>query len=408
MICPFCKAEINEAVLSCPECGEDLRDVIQIRNEIKAGKRCVNCQVKITIFNEAYPLWEETDSRFCAKCRKKLERFLNQQKLTLGETTQFSSDISHDFLEDNRDNLKKLGFSELSINYLLRFSEAKTKALEEYKAQEKKEKEREELFSKCLKCGKPLQAFHKGKIVLADGVLCGDCFESLGFLVPNALMSKLYSTKTGDLTFKQVTEFGQENLKNKEIAANFNPTYSPAPYAMFNDEIQKMILSSKVHREYSPDNYVAFDYSQIVDFSLLEDGNSIASGGLGRAVVGGLLFGGAGAIVGGVTRGYKSTCTNLQIKITVKDYREPAFFITLISSQTAKSSFTYKEFMKQAESILSKLQLIIDLQSKQEQNSSAQATPDIPDQIRKYKSLLEDGIITTEEFEQKKRELLNL
>ena len=37
-----------------------------------------------------------------------------------------------------------------------------------------------------------------------------------------------------------------------------------------------------------------------------------------------------------------------------------------------------------------------------------QSTPDIPDEIRKYKQLLDDDIITQEEFDAKKKELLNL
>jgi hypothetical protein len=33
-----------------------------------------------------------------------------------------------------------------------------------------------------------------------------------------------------------------------------------------------------------------YNYSDIVDFELLEDGESITKGGLGRAITGGLLF----------------------------------------------------------------------------------------------------------------------
>lgn len=49
-----------------------------------------------------------------------------------------------------------------------------------------------------------------------------------------------------------------------------------------------------------------YNYSDIVDFELLEDGEFIVKGRLGRAVVGGVLFGGIGAVVGGVTGGKKS------------------------------------------------------------------------------------------------------
>lgn len=64
-----------------------------------------------------------------------------------------------------------------------------------------------------------------------------------------------------------------------------------------------------------------YNYEDILSFELLEDGETITSGGLGRAVVGGLAFGAAGAIVGGVTGGKKSKslCTSLSIKISIND-----------------------------------------------------------------------------------------
>lgn len=41
-------------------------------------------------------------------------------------------------------------------------------------------------------------------------------------------------------------------------------------------------------------------------------------------------------------------------------------------------------------------------------NTPAEPTLDGPDQIRKYKSLLDDGIITQEEFDMKKKQILGL
>ena len=48
-------------------------------------------------------------------------------------------------------------------------------------------------------------------------------------------------------------------------------------------------------------NPIVYSFDDIVAFELLEDGNSITKGGTGRAIAGGLLFGGIGAIVGGST-----------------------------------------------------------------------------------------------------------
>lgn len=48
------------------------------------------------------------------------------------------------------------------------------------------------------------------------------------------------------------------------------------------------------------------------------------------------------------------------------------------------------------------------IKSPTQSQTIVQSTPDVPDEIRKYKQLLDDKIITQEEFDAKKRELLNL
>lgn len=48
------------------------------------------------------------------------------------------------------------------------------------------------------------------------------------------------------------------------------------------------------------------------------------------------------------------------------------------------------------------------IKSPTQSQTVVQSTPDVPDEIRKYKQLLDDDIITQEEFDAKKKELLNL
>lgn len=53
--------------------------------------------------------------------------------------------------------------------------------------------------------------------------------------------------------------------------------------------------------EKNPVNPPLFQYSEIADYEYAEDGETITKGGIGSAVVGGALFGVAGAMVGGIT-----------------------------------------------------------------------------------------------------------
>lgn len=160
-------------------------------------------------------------------------------------------------------------------------------------------------------------------------------------------------------------------------------------------------------------NAVPYSYDDIVDFELIEDGTSVTKGGLGRAAVGGVLFGGIGAMVGGVTGGKKAhqKCTSLMIKITVNNINAPTEYIKLITSPTDKKSIMYKSSFQNAQEIISLLQLIC---SESEDKKLIETTNvsvnevSVADEIRKFKALLDDGIITEEEFNAKKNQLLGL
>lgn len=166
-------------------------------------------------------------------------------------------------------------------------------------------------------------------------------------------------------------------------------------------------------------------FDSIIGYELLEDGSSITKGGIGHAVVGGLLFGRTGAVVGGITgtRKTKQTCTNLTIKITVDSVSCPTEYISLITSSTKRESAVYKKAYKIAQDILSLLQVICS-QVEQERREPPKPQPEpqqtpppreapapggsVFDELRRYKTLADEGIITEEEFLAKKKQLLGL
>ncbi len=157
-------------------------------------------------------------------------------------------------------------------------------------------------------------------------------------------------------------------------------------------------------------NPVIYSFDDILDFELIEDGNSVTKGGIGRAVVGHVLAGGIGAIVGGITakRKTKSTCTRLQIKITLNNITTPAVLVNLIISETKKDSFIYKTAYSSAQNIMSVLQIICANKQSTNQRTTVMPSMSFADEIIKYKQLFDQGIITQEEFNEKKRQLLDL
>jgi hypothetical protein len=95
-------------------------------------------------------------------------------------------------------------------------------------------------------------------------------------------------------------------------------------------------------------NSKVYSFSDIADFELLEDGSSIPKSGLGRALVGGALLGGLGAVVGGGTGGKrsKSICESLKIKITLNSFDNPTTYINFISTSTKKTVLFIKQIIQ--------------------------------------------------------------
>lgn len=163
-----------------------------------------------------------------------------------------------------------------------------------------------------------------------------------------------------------------------------------------------------------------YNFSELNSYELLENGSSVMSGGLGigRAVVGGVLAGGVGAILGGVTKKkkQKNHVDSLKILVTFKNRTPQSINIDYIKKKQDKDKKYEKILIKAKETmagfdyIVSELEvgrhdeLIGAVSHANEESISLSPT----DEIRKYKELLDDGIISQEEFDAKKQELLGL
>lgn len=237
----------------------------------------------------------------------------------------------------------------------------------------------------CSICNKELGLLAV-KTPLADGIVCNNCLKSIGIItLPN---SKIHTVD------------GLKNIiaEQKQLKEKFNAKKQIATLGI-DEENQLFSINNEV-----------FQYTNLLDFELIEDGETITKSGLGRAVAGGLVFGGAGAIVGAVTgKKSKSICNSMKIKLTLKNTYRDNININLITTDTKKSSIIYKASQTNAQNCISALQIITDINN---QTSNQKSDVSIPtsdaDEILKFKQLLDSGIISQEEFEQKKKQLLGL
>lgn len=210
--------------------------------------------------------------------------------------------------------------------------------------------------------------------------------------------------------------------QNNEIHERFKPTRQIRNNLFIDDTNKLFAIQNKISGKIKLDTPI-FRFSELKDYEILEDNQTVSKTnietkkhGLGRAVVGGLMFGGAGAVVGGLTgktKGKSTTiseeyCNKMQVKITTTDIKNPILYITLISFNTQRNSAIYKTALKEVNQISEMLESIKNdnVNNAQETIKNSDTSP--TEEIKKYKELLDMGAITQEEYENKKKELLGL
>lgn len=234
----------------------------------------------------------------------------------------------------------------------------------------------------------------KTKVHLSEGLVCSTCMGLAGLELKDYKKIQTYSV----VDINRMIEY---NMKNKLEIENFKTTKKIGGFIEFDDINKKWFIPKDKSSKAYPKIY---NYEDILEFELLKDGESVTKGGIGKAVAGGLIFGGVGAIVGGSTgkKTTKEVIKSLNIKITLNDINDPTEYINLIDFKTPK--FEYQNIYTSTEEILSTLSIILE-GNKTVLNKKNYSDAD---EIVKFKNLFEEGVITQEEFNKKKQEILGL
>jgi len=189
--------------------------------------------------------------------------------------------------------------------------------------------------------------------IINDGRICKECFHEFKD-IPNFITKITKTTKSELLSYKKEQECSAE-LNNK-----FNVTKRIGTYVEFDQERKQFRIMPTIG--FTKSIPKVYNCDDIIEYELLEDGISVTSGGLGRAAAGGILFGGVGAIVGGVTgkKKTRSEIENFKIKLTLNNFQSPTVYIELLNKKKIKTnSNKYKEMYEKAQEILSTLAVII-------------------------------------------------
>lgn len=260
-----------------------------------------------------------------------------------------------------------------------------------------------------------------GKVKLADGNLaCSKCLKQAGYSTTSV---KDVST-ISKMDYNQIKKSTTLNNKTSQISSSKEivsdaavkkaietPTEEPIFHATqssnhFQVDEEKGLwkFNGKFNEPYS--------CNDLLNYELLTNGSVQTKGGvsIGRALVGNALLGPAGMILGGLTGKKKQVekINRIEIKLRQKGTSSTTTTITIYKGKDITTdSKDYVKYMKIAENDLALLDTISQFNPEQ-LLSQAPQTVSATNEIRKYKELLDDGIITQEEFETKKKELLGL
>ncbi len=249
----------------------------------------------------------------------------------------------------------------------------------------------------CEICGGTDDVF---KIV--DGYVCMSCLnEYSGFLSD---YEKRMWLNTHLSTLKNARELVE---RSRELSEKFRATRIINGY-FFIDENNKLWavadITSKEKR------ITVFRYEDVESFNVLQNDETVASGGLGTAVAGGLLFGDAGAVTGGIVgnKKIKKVINKLQIRVRLKDFN--SFYINILKPglSVKSGSLSYENVMKEAADVLYVLNSMLQdsKEAAEAEENTAGGGTNLTDELIKLKNLLDAGVITDTEFQAAKAKLL--
>lgn len=209
-------------------------------------------------------------------------------------------------------------------------------------------------------------------------------------------------------------ETAKEMLKNNmsisKIIIQKSDDYPQKCIGIAVDEQNKKLAISGVNTK---DNnaffdFKIYDFEKVVSVDIVENGNSAISGNVGATIAGGLLFGGIGAIAG-ASKGkkIKKICNSLSIEIYFDDLYNPVRKLDYINKPTKSESRAYKDSIEKIKEAYAILNYVV-IQNKKKQDDKEKNKISFVDEIRKYKQLCDDGVITKEEFEAKKKQILEI
>lgn len=162
-------------------------------------------------------------------------------------------------------------------------------------------------------------------------------------------------------------------------------------------------------------------HTDVISSEIFEDGETVTkavrSSQIGGVVVGGLLLGGVGAVIGGLSgkRVQQGKVKRIELRLTINDASQPTHTVSFLGQEVARTTLLYKMTAEAARTWQARMDVLIKrADSESHSNAVASLTPSLPapagsvaDEIRKLADLKAQGLLTQAEFESEKSKLLS-
>lgn len=286
----------------------------------------------------------------------------------------------------------------------------------------------------CAICGRKI-GFFDSFLDFTDGTIGEECYKETGLsTVSMSSMKWAESHSVSDvkalIESHKTVDPHQENSKAKQVLKQQKQEEKEADKAAYQEILQnftddssyrvrdimidfksKQILSLKSFL--TP--YQLFSFADFKGYKqAVTPGTVKKHHGITRGIAGGLIAGPAGAVVGAVTGGSQyEVVRNLSVIMYFKDNQQ--LTVEFISTETKTSSYTYKSAQQSCLGLCQRLDEVTAA-NQQSLEKAKETSPtdnqftsdDVVEQLKKFKQLADDGVITQSDFEAKKKQLLGI
>lgn len=279
------------------------------------------------------------------------------------------------------------------------------------------------MAKRCSFCDNKLGIF-KSHVKFKDGFMCRNCLKKYGQTENLSIISSYTEQHTVE-DFKQLLKSGKnfkfiqdEDAKKKKEAADKKKAEDAA--------FEKLVQQADEHKAHKYGHYyidlkagkilrtksflypyAVFEFKDVISYQVNKNGHTETKHhGITRAVVGGALAGGAGAVVGAMTGGKSDDyLDHLGLIINLADGKNIEI---PIHSMGKVKGWEVKAYYSSLNDLIAEIQAGMAAAHKEEVPTQQTQPVDAADEIAKFKKLADDGTITQEEFEAKKKQLLGL